>query len=220
LLTRQAADYLERRQAQETGGLLLREVQHRSNNLLAIVQAIAHHTFSGTNSFDQAKKAFDGRLLALAQCNKQITRSLTSGVGLREIIHLCVGPFADRVGAHGPNIIVGPQQAQNLSLLLHELITNAAKYGALSTTSGKLEITWVVSRLPQSVQLTWRERGGPSVANPRHAGFGTMLLKATFPNAQVDYAPEGLCCQVEIPTAKNDYDDPMYGSSEQPLNVA
>jgi PAS domain S-box-containing protein len=214
LLTRQAADYLERKGAQETEQLLLREVQHRSNNLLAVVQAIAHHTFSGTNSFDQARKAFEGRLLALAQCNKRITRCLTGGVGLREIVYLLVGPFAGRVSAHGPDITVGPQPAQNLSLLLHELITNAAKYGALSRTSGKVEITWVVNRLPQSVQLTWREQGGPSVANPRHAGFGTMLLKATFPNAQIDYAPEGLCCKFELPTAHDDNNGPIYGSTE------
>jgi two-component sensor histidine kinase len=202
LLTRQTADYLERKGAQETEKLLLQEVQHRSNNLLAVVQAIAHHTFTGTNSFDQAKKAFDGRLIALAQCNKQITGSLT-GVGLREFIHLLVGPFASRVSARGPDMTISSHQAQNLSLVLHELVTNAAKYGALSRTSGKVEITWVVSQLQQVVQLTWRERGGPSVASPRHAGFGTMLLKATYPNAQVDYAPEGLCCQVEILTAKN-----------------
>jgi two-component sensor histidine kinase len=217
LLTRQAADYLERKEAQETEKLLLREVQHRSNNLLAVVQSIAHHTFYDINSLDEAKKSFEGRLLALALCNKQITRSVTGGVALREIIYLLAGPFADRVSADGPDITIGPQQAQNLSLLFHELITNAAKHGALSRTTGKVEIAWVVNQLPQGVQLTWRERGGPSVANPRHSGFGTMLLNATFPNAQFDYAPEGLLCQIEVPMPKDDMYD---GSSEPAQNVA
>jgi PAS domain S-box-containing protein len=212
-------DITEKRQSEQREKLLLREIQHRSNNLLAVVQAIAHHTFSGTHSLDEAKKAFEGRLLALAQSNKQITKSVT-GVSLREIIYLLVGPFADRVSAHGPDVTIGSQEAQNLSLLLHELITNAAKYGALSKTAGKVEITWVVNPLRQGVQLTWREQGGPSVANPRHAGFGTMLLKATFPNAQVDYTPEGLRYQVEVPTAKNDNSGLIYGSSVPPLNVA
>jgi PAS domain S-box-containing protein len=204
-------DITEKLQSEQREKLLLQEIQHRSNNLLAVVQAIAHHTFSATHSLDEAKKAFEGRLLALAQSNKQITRSVT-GVALREIISLLVRPFAARVSAHGPDITVGPQQAQNLSLLLHELITNAAKYGALSKTSGKVEITWVVNQLQQGVHLTWRERGGPSVTNPRHAGFGTMLLKATFPNAQIDYAPEGLCCKFELPTA-DDNNGPIYDST-------
>jgi hypothetical protein len=112
-------------------------------------------------------------------------------------------PSCLRLNSECGILTISSHQAQNLSLVLHELVTNAAKYGALSRTSGKVEITWVVSQLQQVVQLTWRERGGPSVASPRHAGFGTMLLKATYPNAQVDYAPEGLCCQVEILTAKN-----------------
>jgi two-component sensor histidine kinase len=204
LLARLAADYLERKRAKETEKLLLREVQHRSNNLLTVVQAIAHQTFSGAKSFDDAKKAFEGRLLSLAQCNKQITKSITGEVRLRNIVHLQVEPFAGRVSAHGPDISIGPQQAQNLSMLLHELVTNAAKHGALRRPSGKVEITWLLNRLHEALQLTWQERDGPPVTAPRHSGFGTMLLKATFPKAQLDYQPGGLLCQIDVPIAKDD----------------
>ena len=204
LLARLAADYLERKRAEETEKLLLREVQHRSNNLLTVVQAIAHQTFSGAKSFDDAKKAFEGRLLSLAQCNKQITKSITGEVRLRGIVHLQVEPFAGRVSAHGPDISIGPQQAQNLSMLLHELVTNAAKHGALRRPSGKVEITWLLNRFHEALQLTWQERDGPPVTAPRHSGFGTMLLKATFPKARLEYQPGGLLCQVDVPIAKDD----------------
>jgi two-component sensor histidine kinase len=113
-------------------------------------------------------------------------------VGLQDIVLLLVGPFADRVSGHGPALTIGPQQAQNLSLLLHELITDAVKYGALSITSGKIEISWAANQQGQGMRLTWRERGGPPVANPRHTGFGTTVLKSAFANAQVDYAAEGM----------------------------
>jgi len=215
LLARLAADYLERKRAEDTEKLLLREVQHRSNNLLTVVQAIAHQTFSGAKSFDDAKKAFEGRLQSLARCNKQITKSITGQVRLHDIIHLQVEPFAGRVSAHGPDISIGPQQAQNLSMLLHELVTNAAKHGALRTPRGKVEVTWLLNQLHEALQLTWQERDGPPVEPPRHSGFGTMLLKATFPKAQLDYQPGGLLCQVDVSIAKDNATAGALRSSER-----
>ena len=199
LLTRQAADYLERKQAEQAEKLLIQEVQHRSNNLLAVVQAIARHTFSGTNSFEQAKESFDGRLLALARCNRQITKS-NDRIRLSDLLDLQLGPFANRATSRGPEVTISSQQAQDVSLLIHELVTNAAKHGALKTTSGKVEISWLVdSKSGRMLQLKWQERDGPAVVKQRQTGFGTMLLKATFPNAQVEYAPEGLSLHVEFP---------------------
>ena len=101
LLTRLAADYLERKQGRENERLLLREIQHRSNNLLSVVQAISQNTFSRAKPFGQAKKAFEGRLLALAECNKLITNSMIGRIPLREIVCLQVEPFASRIALDG-----------------------------------------------------------------------------------------------------------------------
>jgi len=217
LLTRLAADYLERKRGQEIEKILLQEVQHRSNNLLAVVQAIAHHTLAPNS---EATKAFEDRLLALAQCNKQITKAITGRLPLRDLIRSQVEAFSSRVTIHGPDVTVGSQLAQNVSLLCHELVTNAAKYGALKEASGTVEITWVISASRDAVELNWKEQHGPPVVTPQRTGFGTMLLKATFPTAQIDYAPDGLRCQVEIPIDKNDTNTVVFDISEHLPNFA
>jgi two-component sensor histidine kinase len=136
----------------------------------------------------------------LARCNKEITKSNNGGMRLRNIIDVQLVPFASRATSHGPEVTVSPQQGQNVSLVIHELVTNAVKYGALKGPSGKIEITWLVTiGSDRMLQLKWQERHGPAVVSPLQTGFGTLLLKATFPNAKIDYAPEGLCLQVEFP---------------------
>lgn len=200
LLLRQAADYLERKRAQETEQLLVREVQHRSNNLLALVQAIAHKTLSSK----KAREAFEGRLLALARANRQITRTVTGSLTVRELVALHLEPFPSRVFIEGPIVGLGQKQAQDLSLLLHELSTNAVKYGALSNKLGNVEVSWnllgnVGGRI---LRFRWRERGGPLVKEPSRIGFGSLLIRSTFQNARLDYEPSGLRCEVEMPLVK------------------
>jgi two-component sensor histidine kinase len=111
-------------------------------------------------------------------------------------------PYTDRTVIDGIDVILNPQHAQNFSLMVHELATNAAKYGALSNRRGKVGVSWMITRRSKNNELEfkWQERGGPRVVAPTRHGFGTTLLKATFPDARIDYAVEGLSCEIKIPT--------------------
>jgi len=200
LLARQTADYLVRKRGKAIEETLIREIQHRSNNLLAVIQAIAHRSLSGEITLAQARAAFEARLQALARANRQLTRSNWSGVNLGEIVRLELEPFAGRTVIEGGNVMLGPQNAQGFSLALHELATNAAKYGALSSASGKIGVSWMVSSEGGGniLKFKWQERGGPRVTVPTRYGFGTSLVRATFRDARIDYAAEGLTCEIEV----------------------
>jgi two-component system, chemotaxis family, CheB/CheR fusion protein len=206
LLTRQAADYLERKRAEETEKTLVREIQHRSNNIFAVIDAIAHRTLSGDSTLDQARKAFGGRLQALARAHQQLTKSNWSGANLRDIVRLELEPFAARATARGDNnVIVSPQHTQNFSLVLHELAANAVKYGALSNSTGQVNISWKVTENGDNkvLKFQWREHGGPAVVGPKRQGFGTLLLKSIFPEIQLDFGRRGLSCEIDVPLANS-----------------
>jgi two-component sensor histidine kinase len=200
LLARQTADYLERKRAEEVEQYLVREVQHRSNNLLAVIQAIAHRSLSGEYSLADAKAAFEARLQALARANRQLTRSSWSGVDLTDIARLELEPFGDRSTIRGINIILDAQHAQNFTLALHELATNATKYGALSNDHGKVMASWTVTTENQNNRLNfkWHETEGPPVMEPTRQGFGTSLIKGMFSSVRFDYAPEGFSCEIDV----------------------
>jgi PAS domain S-box-containing protein len=208
LLTRQTADYLERKRGEELQATLAREVQHRSNNQLAVIQTIATRSLSGNYTLAEAKEAFEARLQALARANRQLTKSNWNGVNLSEIVRLELQPYAERTVVDGIDVILAPQHAQNFTLTLHELATNAAKYGALSNGNGKVSVFWTTTKRGENnkLEFKWQERGGPPVAVPTRQGFGTMLVKATFPDARIDYAVEGLSCEIDIPIAQDERD--------------
>ena len=190
LLARQAADYLERKRTDEIGATLAREIQHRSNNLLSVIQTIATRTLSGSHTLAEAKEAFEARLQALARSNRQLTKTNWSGVNLSEIVRSELQPYAEHTKIDGIDVMLDPQHAQNFSLTLHELATNAAKYGALSNGSGAVGVSWTIGRGQgnnNDLNFKWQESGGPPVAAPTRQGFGTTLIKATFPDARMDF---------------------------------
>jgi two-component sensor histidine kinase len=205
LLARQTADYLERKRADQIEATLVGEIQHRSNNLLAVIQTIAKQSFSATHTLAEAKETFERRLHALAGANRELTKSNWSGVNLNELVRLELQPYAERTTVDGIDIILNPQHAQNFSLTLHELATNAAKYGALSNGSGRIGISWTITRQSNNnkLEFKWRESGGPQVIAPARQGFGTALLKGTFPDVRIDYAVEGLNCEFAIPLGQD-----------------
>jgi two-component sensor histidine kinase len=129
-------------------------------------------------------------------------------VHLREIVRSELQPYAERTIVDGIDVILSPRHAQNFTLTLHELATNAAKYGALSNGSGKVGVYWTITGLSKNnkLQFKWQERGGPPVVVPTRHGFGTTLVKATFPEAHIDYAVEGLCCEIDIPIGQSERD--------------
>jgi len=193
-------DISEQKRRAEAEKMLVRELQHRSNNLLSVIQAIARKSLSGDGSLDEARTAFEARLHALARANRQLTKSNWEGVSLKEIVRSTLETFAARIDTDGSNVMLGAKDAQNLSLALHELWTNAVKHGALSSTQGRVKIKWkIIKKGPEIVvRLQWRERGGPAVVPPRRQGFGTTLLNAMFDRLRLEYDPEGLTCSFEL----------------------
>jgi len=193
-------DVTDQKQAQERESTLLLEIQHRSNNLLAVVQAIAQRSLAG-KSLEEGKTAFESRLRALARANRQLTGSNWQGIELSEIIRLEMEPFLGRTKVAGVNILLEPKQAQNFSLALHELATNACKYGALSNGVGRVDVSWAITRNSKGNVLSfqWSEQGGPVTSEPVRLGFGTTLLKATFPGIALHYLPQGFSCEIELP---------------------
>jgi PAS domain S-box-containing protein len=179
---------------------LLMEVKHRSNNLLAVVQSLAHRSLASGQSLDDAKEAFESRLHALARTNRQLTKSNWRGVGLREMVHVEMEPFGGRTNIDAADILIAPKQAEHLSLVLHELTTNAAKYGALSNANGTVRLSWTISGQVENtrVHLKWQESGGPPVVMPTRQGFGTALVRAAFPDVEIDYAAKGLRCEFNV----------------------
>jgi PAS domain S-box-containing protein len=198
----------EQRRAAEAEQILVRELQHRTNNLLAVIQGIAQKTLSGSGPLDEARKIFEGRLLALAGTYRRLTKANWSGVSLSEIVHLTLEPFAARTEIDGPDLMLSAKNAQNFSLALHELATNALKHGALSSADGTVSIVWTIASNGGGpvLKFRWQERGGPPVLASGQRGFGTSLLESTFKVINFDYACEGLTCEIHVPLGKNEFE--------------
>jgi two-component sensor histidine kinase len=182
--------------------ILVGELNHRVKNMLAVVQSLAHQTLGRAAPGEMA--LFDGRLQALARAHNLLTERNWSKAALSEVIETALRPFAiptERLRIEGPPVAVAPQTAVNLTLVLHELATNAMKYGALSNGQGGIEIAWTAGEdLPRA--LTWRERGGPRVEAPRTTGFGTRLIQRGLASelgakVKLDFDPDGLVCSIE-----------------------
>jgi len=201
ILARQAADYLERKQAERTHRTILLELQHRSNNLLAVIQSIAQRSLGGDHSLAEAKEAFEARLHALARANRALVRSNWGGVDLDQLVRTELEAFSKRATIAGPSIVLPPQIAQNFTLVLHELATNSAKHGALSSVAGKITVSWAIERSASGfvLKFKWQESEGPPVVAPMRHGFGTKLLKAVFSEVRLEYPVEGLRCEIDVP---------------------
>ena len=193
-------DITERKRAEQTEKLLAAELQHRTKNLLAIMQALAVRSLRGDHSLDQAREAFLGRLHALARNDQRLTDSAWNGTSLNEVVRSELEPFAGRIKIEGADVMLSPQAAQNFALVIHELGTNAVKYGALSKSEGEIEVAWTIATggADGVLKFRWRERGGPAVLRPAHMGFGMSLLKSVLGAARIEYPPEGLTYEVEL----------------------
>ena len=196
-------DITAARQAEERQRMLMREVLHRTKNLLAVVQSIAAGTFR--RSGDPAQEAFLARLHALASAHGLLTDGAGAGAPLEDIARGQLAGFTGTVSIDGPHIFLKPSAAQSFALVIHELATNAAKYGALSSPAGRVDIRWSIRANGETPKLhfVWQERGGPPVAEPSHKGFGTVLLEhavAGIDSApQIDFARDGLTYQTDTP---------------------
>jgi two-component system CheB/CheR fusion protein len=197
-------DITERKHAEERQKLLTCELQHRTNNLLAVVQSVAGQSLSGAKSLDQARAAFTARLHALANANALLTQADWKGAPLKDVITRELVSFVSRTTIEGPPVLLNVSAAQGFALVIHELATNAAKYGALSTPAGMVAIRWSVNEMSDAPQFSfsWQESGGPPVGPPGRKGFGT-LLKSAIGGADatpgIEYAPKGVRYTLEAP---------------------
>lgn len=214
-------DVTERRQLEEQRLLLIDELNHRVRNTLTVVQGLAHQTFRGSTVPEELLAAFTARLHALAGAHAALTRANWTGAQVAEIVReglaiCCEDPT--RVAMVGPPTLLRPSAAVALALVLHELATNAVKYGALANHAGQVGVEW---SLPGDDRLAvvWTERGGPAVDQPTRTGFGSRLIESSIKRqlggeVNLDFLPEGLTCRMVFPLRSHG------GSSGSGLPVA
>ncbi|WP_082317159.1 PAS domain S-box protein [Methylobacterium sp. ARG-1] len=205
-------DITERKRAEEHQRLLTGELQHRVKNTLAMIQAIANQTLRNATSLQEAREAFQARLIALGKAHDILTQASWTAAPIAEVIEGALGVHrhdASRIRISGPNVLLAAKPALSLALALHELATNAAKYGALSNESGVVELRWHVVHDDAAPRfcLTWTEQGGPPIlTQPARRGFGSRLIERSFAaevggEVKLTYAPTGVVCRLEATLA-------------------
>lgn len=204
------ADISERKRAEERQRLLMAELDHRVKNILANVGAIAHRTSQRGASIQDFIASLEGRIRAMATAHSLLSATRWEGAHLNALVTEVLAPFVSptrrNVRFGGPEVVLTPKAAQSLALGLHELVTNAAKHGALSTPSGRIAATWeIVANSEQHLlRLHWQESNGPRVAEPKEKGFGLTVLQDMLCqdlSAQVacDFPPAGVSCSIAFP---------------------
>ena len=206
-------DVTERKRIEERQELLIRELHHRVKNTLATVQAIVGATARSAPSPEHFAAAFAGRVISLAKTHDLLTEGAWQTASLRQMLERELGPYDDparpRIALEGPLVELASEEAVPLGMAIHELTTNAAKYGALSRTGGRLQVTWTLEPPAggsdaSTLRLAWIERGGPPAAVPRRLGFGSRLLNRVLAaqlQAEVDtrFPPEGFELRLAAP---------------------
>lgn len=197
-------DVTERKEADERQDLLAREVDHRARNALAVVQSIVRLTRA--SSVEDYTASVEGRIKALARAHALLSDARWHSADLKALVVEELAPYragdADKVEISGPNIALLPHMAQGLALALHELATNAAKHGALSSPAGKVSVSW--QPLSETLALHWGESGGPRIAPPAARSFGLKVIRASIENqlggeTVFDWQPTGVQCTLSIP---------------------
>jgi two-component sensor histidine kinase len=193
--------------------VLMAELQHRTRNLLAVVQSIANRTARSSRSVDTFRAEFERRLHALSRVQSLLSKVEDEAVDLGAVVHGELAALSgtnvdgNKIVVAGPAVALPPTAAQALGLALHELATNATKYGAIAQPSGKLEVTWKVNMLDRErvVSLEWRESGVKmDGTRPARKGYGSELIERALPyqlqaKTKLEFAPEGVRCEIEVP---------------------
>ncbi|MCO5129945.1 MAG: PAS domain S-box protein [Xanthobacteraceae bacterium] len=201
-----ARDITGRRAAETLQRTLLREMKHRLKNNLSTVLAIARQSFHSDGAESEDLRKFEARLLALAKGHDLLTREKWDGADLKEIVaHIVTMHGRQRFAIDGPDLRLSPKSALALNLALHELAVNAAKYGALSISTGKVSINWRIQHgaSPRLI-FCWQEQDGPEVAPPSRRGFGSQLIERLLAlelkgEVKITYAPAGIICEIVAP---------------------
>jgi two-component sensor histidine kinase len=210
----------QEKQAKQHQRLLATELHHRIQNLFTVIQAVIRFSLPGDGTIQKSiiKERLADRLQAMSATNRAIVDSMGNGVRLLDLINGAIRGFESRfriTGTHG--LVLGPQMTQNLSLILHELLTNSLKYGALSAPDGRVDLrldwtSWVLT-------FVWRESNGPAVSPPASSGFGSRILgdfaKSFCRNVDTSYEPTGFCYMLQIHADQNRFAEPA-----QPVTAA
>ncbi len=200
------ADITERREREEKEHLLIREINHRAKNMLSVVDAIAHQTV--TRNPEDFIERFSERVQALSANQDLLVRNEWNGVEIADLVRAQLAHFTDligvRIAVQGPRLRLNAASAQAIGLALHELATNAGKYGALSTDNGRVDIGWRLSG--DTLTMSWTESGGPPVSAPRQRGFGTLVMEVMAERSvggtvNLEYAPTGVTWRLTCPAA-------------------
>lgn len=223
-----ALDLTEQRQRDTQRRYLMRELTHRTKNLLAVVQAMALQTAKGSSTPAEFHERFAARLQGLAGSHDLLVQENWSGASMGDLVRSQLGHYAETIGTQihldGPRILLEPDAAQNLGMALHELSTNAAKYGSLSVPEGRVDITWRIvpaegDHAPRLI-VDWRESGGPKVVPPKRKGFGHVVMdrlaaRAMDGHVQMTFAPEGVHWRLTAPaTSAHSLDGSAHGPAE------
>ena len=205
-------DISERKRVEEQQGKLVAELDHRVKNVLATVQAVAAQTMQASSSMEHFVAALDGRIRSMGSTHELLSHRRWLGIPLAELVERELAPYTTGSNTEigGPDVMLSAEASQTMAMVLHELVTNAAKYGALSAPSGRVSVMW---RLPvndsagERLIFTWRETGGPLVVPPSTSSYGMDVVRSVIPyelGGTVDHvlAPEGVRCKIEIPPAQ------------------
>jgi PAS domain S-box-containing protein len=193
-------DVTEQKEAAERQQLLIGELDHRVRNILAGAQSMLTLTARNTTSKDELATALQGRIAAMAQAHGLLTRGDWKGIDLADLLMKVLRPYRDAIELRGERGCVLPSRdAVGLALALHELATNAAKYGALSVAGGRIELAWQAAEDDASrVTLAWQERGGPPVRPPERRGFGSQLIQSAMSKVDLQFPETGVHCRFEL----------------------
>ena len=209
-------DVTERKRAEEQQQQLLAELNHRMKNTLATVMAISGQTRRGAVDPKTFGRTFEARIAALSNVHDLLTAGSWDGASLADVVGRTLAPYASgddggpqRVTIKGPTIRLNPNAAVTINMAIHELATNAAKYGALSPGCGRLEVRWALdpSASPPHLDIHWCESGGPAVAPPGRRGFGSRLIEQALPrelggNVNLMFPPAGVQCEIQLPLSR------------------
>jgi PAS domain S-box-containing protein len=204
------ADVTDRKAAEDHIQFLMREISHRSKNLLSVVQAIASQTGRSAGTVDEFQARFSRRLQGLAASHDLLVHQNWQGATLSDLVRDQVAPFVEvgnmRLAVAGPDVFLRPEAAEALGLALHELATNAVKHGSLSAPTGRVTVSWILENEGAALRMSWVERGGPPATPPSHKGFGHVVFERIISRSlggkvTMDFAPDGLSWDLTIALA-------------------
>jgi PAS domain S-box-containing protein len=222
-------DISERKRREEHTAFLMRELAHRSKNLLAVIKGMATQSARQSDSIEQFQWHFNRRIQGLANSHDLLIRQNWKGAYLRDLIHAQLEVFVDAAGSrvriNGPRVFLEAEAVQSTGLALHELATNASKYGALSNTDGLIRISWRLDREAANgglLCLSWQELDGPPVVTPTRSGFGRMVIehmvgRALGGSVALEFPPGGVVCRLQIP---DEYIDAAMSTGEETVGEA